>query len=206
MLTSSAQTPEEGFQYKLSTPSTFVGNLAYVISSRGTEEGKKKSSRSRSRGKKKNSRSGDSAPRNYHGFIVAQIHYKNYGNAKLDFTSGDNGDAFKPQEDRVNEEISNSFSSAIEMRFGAEYMLKKLRLRAGLVMTQSPFADDSSFANTYSGGIGYRFNRVFIDFGYQYRQEELFYSPYNVTYEPRSFVTNDTKYHRFVLTFGYKWL
>ena len=202
-----AQTPEEGFQYNLSTPSSFIGNFSYIISSRGVEEGKKKSSRSRGKKKKKKGRStGDSVPRKYHGFVAAQIHYKNYGNAKLDFTSGDNDDVFKPQEDRVNEEISNSFSSAIEMRFGAEYMLKKLRLRAGLVMTQSPFVEDSSFNNTYSAGVGYRFNRVFLDFGYQYRQSELFYSPYNVSFEPRSFVTNNANYNRFMLTFGYKWL
>jgi len=202
VFTSPFDGPQEGeFKYNMNTPWSVVGNASYVISKKESKGGKKKGS---SRGTKKKS---DEPVRTiYYGFLIAEIQYTDFAKAKFDYSGRGNGDEFQFEEDLVNESIRNTLSSAIKLRFGAEYALNALRFRVGTILQQSPYVDDSSFSNIFSGGIGYRFERIFLDLGYQHQKIEQGYIPYGVQYAPLQLVNNNTNYHRFVFSFGYKWL
>ena len=69
-----------------------------------------------------------------------------------------------------NMEIKNSLKAANNFRFGGEYRIDKLYLRAGYGLYGKPFQSDEDNANldysTISGGIGFRERNVLIDFGY----------------------------------------
>jgi hypothetical protein len=202
VFTSPPDGPQEGsFNYNMNTPWSVVGNASYVFTQKESRGGKKKG---RKRGTKKKS---DEPVRTiYYGFLVAEIQYTDFRKAKFDYSGRGNGDQFQFEEDQVNELIRNTLSSAIKLRLGAEYALHALRFRIGTVLQQSPYADDTSFNNMFSAGIGYRFERFFFDFGYQRQNTEQGYVPYGVENEPLQFVNNNTNYNRFVFTAGYKWL
>ena len=140
------------------------------------------------------------------GFLTAQIEYKNFGNAKFDYSVKDNGNEFEDFERLVNDDIKENLGSAIKLSFGGEFAWKKLRVRAGAILDQSPFVDDSEFNTTWTAGLGVRFQRIFLDFGYQRIQTEQGYLPYATESAPQPFVVNDITNNRFFLTFGYKWL
>ncbi|MCA1744465.1 MAG: outer membrane protein transport protein, partial [Bacteroidales bacterium] len=82
-----------------------------------------------------------------------------------------------------NDLIKNTFRATHNFRFGAEFKpTEVLTLRAGYGLNQSPYKE-GHFKNddkhqTYSAGIGYRMNNMFIDFGYMLRQEKYGYSLY----------------------------
>ena len=188
--------PQDGsFNYNMSSPWAVIGNLSYLITIVDKKEMKKQRIR-----KKEN------APRLFLGFLTAQIKYVDFSKARFDFSGRGNGDQFEFEENLINDAISSSLSSSIQMNFGAEYALGGLRVRGGLIMTQSPFEGDSSFNNTYSVGLGYRFERIFVDLAYQWNKTETLYIPYTAQFVPITEVDNTTRRNRFMLTVGYKWL
>ncbi len=188
--------PQEGnFNYNMSSPWAVLGNMSYVI----TIVDKKTMKKERIRKK-------EDAPRLFLGFLTAQFKYIDFSKARYDYSGRGNGDQFQFEEDLVNESIRNTLSQSLQMNFGAEYALGGLRVRGGLAMIQSPFEGDDTFNNTYSVGLGYRFERIFIDFAYQWNKMETLYIPYNAAFVPISEVENTTRLSRFILTAGYKWL
>lgn len=206
VFTSPFDGPQEGtFQYNMNTPWSVVGNASYIFAKQESPGDKKKSKKKgRSRGTKKKS---DEPVRTiYYGFLLAEIQYTDFTKAKFDYSGRGNGDQFQFEEDLVNEQIRNTLSSAIKLRFGAEYALNALRFRVGTVLQQSPYVDDTEFSTMFTAGVGYRFERVFLDLGYQHQKAEQGYIPYGVQYAPQPFVNNKTNYNRFVITAGYKWL
>ncbi|RLD18416.1 MAG: hypothetical protein DRI69_10335 [Bacteroidetes bacterium] len=210
VFTSPFDGPQEGsFQYNMNTPWSVLGNASYVLTKKESSSGKSKSrkkgrKKGRSRGTK--TKSDEPVRTIYYGFLLAEIQYTDFTKAKFDYSGRGNGDQFQFEEDAVNEQIRNTLSSTIKLRFGAEYALNALRFRIGTVLQQSPYVDDSSFNTMYSAGIGYRFERVFLDLGYQHQKVDQGYIPYGVIYAPQPFVNNTTSYNRFVFTAGYKWL
>ena len=69
-----------------------------------------------------------------------------------------------------NREILNNYKSAINYRLGAEYKIEKLMLRAGYGVQGNPYKalDNNKFKiSTYSAGIGYRINNIYVDMTYQ---------------------------------------
>jgi hypothetical protein len=201
VFTSPFDGPQEGeFKYNMSTPWSVLGNASYVF----TKEESKGRTKKGHKGKKK--KSDGPTQTIYYGFLVAEIQYTDFSKAKFDYSSRGNGDQFQFEEDLVNEQITNTLSSAIKLKFGAEYALNALRFRIGTIFQQSPYAGDTSFSTMLSGGIGYRFERVFLDFGYQQQKSEIGYIPYGVQLLPQPQVNNKTNFNRFVFTAGYKWL
>jgi len=104
---------------------------------------------------------------NDQGFISADVDYVDY--STINFSTVQNYDDPEVILDN-NREILNNYKSAINYRLGAEYKFDKLMLRAGYGVQGNPYKslDNDRFkTSTYSGGLGYRFNDIYIDMTYQ---------------------------------------
>ena len=104
---------------------------------------------------------------NNQGFISADIDYVDY--STINFSAAPNYDDPEVIIDN-NREILNNYKSAVNYRLGAEYKIDKLMLRAGYGIQGNPYKalDNDRFKiSTYSGGIGYRFNNIYVDMTYQ---------------------------------------
>ena len=139
------------------------------------------------------------------GFISAEIQYTDYSKAEFDFTTQGNGNAFIVEQEEANADIRNTLGEAIKIKAGGEVAIDNFRLRGGIVLQQSPFADDDAFDETLNFGLGIRANQFFIDFAYQYFTEDQGFLPYEVDNAVQPFVENDVRNGRFFLTLGYKW-
>lgn len=150
------------------------------------------------------------------GFLTAEIEYLKYSGAEFDL--GDNSTF----QQNLNGDIASIYQSAINLRFGGEFAVKVLRLRAGVALTGTPYADtyirDNSNIKgigdgqvTYSLGVGVRKERYFLDFGLRFRSQEATYLPYSIsdefanTYDiPTNSVTTNSISSHLLMTFGYK--
>lgn len=85
-----------------------------------------------------------------------------------------------------NETISRIFRGGSQVRLGLEYRLfEAWRVRGGFNYLQSPL--NASFAIntpmvTYSGGVGYRKNKFFVDLACTFTQRDETYFPYDPNY------------------------
>ncbi|HLF63752.1 MAG TPA: hypothetical protein VI603_08365 [Saprospiraceae bacterium] len=139
------------------------------------------------------------------GFISTEIQYKNFGSARFDYSGRGNGDAFQEEEDAVNEMIREQLSEAITIRTGAELAIKKFRLRGGIELDQSQYANDDSFDPTYNAGLGFRGDKFFVDVAFQYFTLEQGLLPYVVNTVPQPLVFKDISNTRLFLTLAYRW-
>ncbi|MEL6986738.1 MAG: hypothetical protein AAGK97_02820 [Bacteroidota bacterium] len=136
------------------------------------------------------------------GFLSAEVEYLNYGANSFNLTRNSTNPDDQFFEDQLNDDISNSLGSEINIRVGGELASKNLRLRAGAGLIGAPF--DTNFDLQLNGGIGFRAKRFFADVGYQYSQDEEGYLPYVTEFFEQPFVERKTTTHNVVLTLGYK--
>lgn len=107
------------------------------------------------------------------GFISADYEFSNNPGAHYNFES-----QFSSVEASLDQDIKNNLKIVHTVRVGAEAAFKMLRVRGGYAFSTSPLQDGSVTANadyssqTFSGGIGLRFRRFFVDATY-YRTEML---------------------------------
>lgn len=104
-----------------------------------------------------------------------------------------------------NMDVRDNYKSAINYRFGAEYKITNLSLRAGYAVNGSPYKSDTNGTfdtQMFTGGIGYRVNNYYFDLAYQRMETDNTYSPYTLSngLEPMA-VVNNTR-NNFFLTFG----
>jgi hypothetical protein len=113
------------------------------------------------------------------GFITGDVEMVNYAGAKyisssvspMDF-SGDNSD------------IKSAVQRTFNFKVGAEYRIKSFRVRLGGSFMPSPFRyPDGGYGvsqdiTAYTGGVGYRTSKFYIDLGIVMRQGNNGYSPY----------------------------
>ncbi|MFH7013400.1 OmpP1/FadL family transporter [Flavobacterium sp. FlaQc-52] len=101
------------------------------------------------------------------GLISIDYAIKDYGNTK-----------YKPTSDQgfrgLNDEMSNTLTSAGELRIGAEYKIKQLSLRGGYRYEGSPYKNKTTIGdlNSYSGGLGYNFGTTKVDLAYSYLERK----------------------------------
>ena len=139
------------------------------------------------------------------GFITGEYEFVNYSTAK--FRSGDYGFASE------NEEIKKSFTTTHNLRFGTEWRLAKISLRAGYAIYSSPYADNlnDGARQNITAGIGYQFEKFKIDFAYVRsvsKEDYYMYSYQNLNYDPPivvqpNAVENTITNQHFVLSFRY---
>ena len=140
------------------------------------------------------------------GFISAEIEFLNYGGATFkepdlpDGTSVNTG-FFND----LNQDVSNTLTSAILFRVGGEYVVDKLRFRAGLNLSTSPYADESGIDKIYySAGVGYRAKKFFIDGAYRILVEDSVFSPYSVGNTNPQLVNLSGNTNSLLLTLGFR--
>jgi len=83
---------------------------------------------------------------------------------------------------QLNTAIGQDFIQANNLRFGAEWVLYPISLRAGYAIYGNPYNQSTvgytSIRNTYSAGVGIKINNVALDFAYtlmQYNEQYQFY-------------------------------
>lgn len=136
------------------------------------------------------------------GFISADIEYVDYSSMKL---KADQGSL-----ENDNFAIKDMYKSVLNYRVGAEWRLKKFRLRAGYNYQPSPYKEDdiSRQVQTFSGGLGFRSTKFFLDLVASYKQFNNRYAPYllenpdNSSVYETNFVELENNNLNFGLTFG----
>jgi hypothetical protein len=143
------------------------------------------------------------------GFVSAEYEYADYSSSE--FGAGDYGF------DAENAAIGNVFQPTHNLRFGTEWRISKLSLRAGYAIYPSPYATNPETGEAYndgsrtsiSGGIGYRWNDFALDFAYvrsSMQQDYYMYSYANPEFDiyiQSNKVKNTIINQNFVLTLRY---
>lgn len=93
----------------------------------------------------------------------------------------------------VNNTIKTKYSATSNLRVGAELALRPLYLRAGYAMYGSPFGNTFSgdgVRTFYTGGIGYRMNKFYVDLAVTQSVNTESYYMYNPKYVDKSTINN----------------
>lgn len=136
-----AYSPEGVYSYRLRTPMSAVGSLAYVVGQ--------------------------------HGAISIDYEWKDYRTARLRSASDlDLPDSLVYDFGVENELVRNSAAVSHSVRVGTEWKAGPWRFRAGWGIWPDPYAKTDARhglpLTRYTGGIGWRNERVSIDFAAQY--------------------------------------
>lgn len=138
------------------------------------------------------------------GLLSADYEFADYSTARFSET----GDGFDYSE--KNLAIKNSLQAAHNFRVGGELRLNKLYLRGGFGYYGRAFQQGEDNSNldytSISGGIGFREQRVSIDFGFtgfRYDQLYILYPLDTNVFNPATASLN-TNRNMFTLTVGYK--
>ena len=120
-------------------------------------------------------------------------------------TSDDNGQADLAREIILNNEVNENFKSALTLRFGGEYAVKKFRIRAGYSFTGSPLEQEELKNSNISTGFGYRGESYFLDLAFRRNMKKGNYSPYSLS-DPtnQQIVDQKINQNKILLTLGLK--
>lgn len=116
-----------------------------------------------------------------YGFISADIDYLDY--SSINFSSANINSSDSDVILDNNKEILNNYKSAVNYRIGTELKFDKLMVRGGYGVQGNPYKelDNNKFKiSTYSAGLGYRFNDVYVDMTYQQIAYNTDIKPYNL--------------------------
>ena len=138
------------------------------------------------------------------GFISLDLEYFDYGNQSYNFTINDNTAGLRTIENAVNQEIEDSFASVLNVKIGAEYLIKKFRLRAGYGIFGSPFESGSDARNVLSFGAGIRGEKAYLDLAFRNTSSTETFSPYTSPNQFSQDVSSDIGTNNIIMTFGYR--
>lgn len=139
------------------------------------------------------------------GFISLDVESFNYSDLEYDFvTNNNNSEDNRIIQAEVNSDIRRQFSNALNIKIGAEYLIKKFRLRAGYGLFGNPFNDSSSPRNVISFGAGVRGDKAYLDLAYRATVATENYSPYVSPNQFEQLVSSDINTNNIILTFGYR--
>lgn len=139
---------------------------------------------------------------NKKGLISVDYEYIDYTSMKL------NSDFYSFSEE--NNLVSEKYQAASNIKIGGEYRYNAFSLRGGYALYGSPFKKDITSSEfdiektSYTTGIGYRNNKIFLDLGYAYSEWGEYYLPYTSVNNEVEGVTNEFTEHRIMLSFGVK--
>lgn len=111
---------------------------------------------------------------NNQGLITGDVEYIDY--SSIHFSSNNNAD-----EKSNNNDIRHLYRDAVNFRIGGEYKIASIMLRAGYNTTGSPYKNLDFTSETFSGGLGYRKNRMYIDVTYQNYSQKSESTPYVIS-------------------------
>ncbi len=136
-----------------------------------------------------------------HGFITADIERLDYSAAK--YGAGTNGISYTSD----NDKIVSLYQSVINMRIGGEFRYDKFRFRGGFGYQPEPFKTEqnntSRSVQNFSGGVGYRREKFYIDIAATFITGDNSYRPYRVNTSSSPIVTYNQTNTNFILTLGF---
>lgn len=140
-----------------------------------------------------------------HGFISVDYQYVDYSSTKFSFEDVDSY-----YETEVNSGIKNMYKGASNLRIGGEARFDLLMLRLGFGYYGNPYqkATDGSERLSYSAGVGFRFDNVFLDLGFNHTNATNMEQPYAIVYPtevidvPKATIKNS--YNNVAVTVGLK--
>jgi hypothetical protein len=107
-----------------------------------------------------------------YGFLSADYEYTNYNRARYTFSG------FKSAESALNQDVKDYLRAIHTVRAGGEIAINNFRVRAGYSFSTSPIeknrviASRDLISSTYSGGVGYRGKKWYIDMAYYHSASE----------------------------------
>lgn len=108
------------------------------------------------------------------GFLSADVEFVDYSN--IDFDSDD-----RITNSIVNDEVEARFTNAVNFRVGGEYKLDLISLRLGYAYFGTPYSGETEedySRNYFTGGLGYRYNNIYVDLTGVYHQSTMTHVPY----------------------------
>lgn len=136
------------------------------------------------------------------GFIIKKLALLNVEYEYVDYTYAQLHSSPNVFSD-VNSTILSKYTSTGNLRIGSEVRLDPIAIRLGYALYGSPFSsNENKNANrtSYTGGIGYRADKYFIDFAYVFTK----YTEYNYLYDSPKATAVENKYKNssFMLSLG----
>lgn len=140
------------------------------------------------------------------GFVTADLEYVNYRGARFSQVSEDPDPAYDSYLKFANETNKLYLQGALNARAGAEIKFAPWAIRAGLAYYGNPYADVPVKAQRmlFSGGIGYRYEGMFIDLTYAYTMNKDLQFPYRLNDVPNTFATWNNNRGQIMATVGVK--
>ena len=115
------------------------------------------------------------------GFLTGEMEYVNYANNKYSVDQDVEFPADQSILDAVNDKVTAELESNLNFRFGGEIALNSLRLRGGLNLSGTPYAEDTGLDSSLSLGAGMRWERIFLDVAYRRIMNNEVYVPYVIS-------------------------
>lgn len=114
-----------------------------------------------------------------HGFISVDYEFVDYSSARYSFEDLDSY-----YESEVNGGIKTMYRGASNLRIGGEARFDLLMVRLGFGYYGNPYQNtaDGSERLNYSAGVGFRFDNVFLDLGFNHTTATVTEEPYAVVY------------------------
>ena len=139
------------------------------------------------------------------GFISGEVEYVSFTNASFNLTANSSNPLDEQLENALNGEIGADLQAVPIIKLGAELAKGNLRYRAGVRYEPSIYKSNSDTNIKYSGGLGIRINRVFVDLAGSFNSGNSTYSPYLLTNTlSNQNVTIQQRKYNIDLTFGLK--
>jgi hypothetical protein len=145
------------------------------------------------------------------GFITADVELVNYSNASTSNFSQQSYSLTIDADTEVNKKIAPRFKSATNIRIGAEYRIKKFRIRGGYNLMGDPYLKKPTDRINYSltnvssisGGIGYRGAKFYVDLAIINTQGDGYYVPYAVASPINPYLNYSNSTTRIMFTVGF---
>lgn len=141
------------------------------------------------------------------GFVIKQLALIDIDYEHVDYsTIHMRADDYSYANENTN--IQNNFKSTYNLKLGAEFKFGDFAVRGGYGFYGSPDKNNSDLStNSYSGGLGYRGENFFIDFGYTLAQTKYTHTLYsyiqnNANVDVNSKINSNTG--RYLMTVGFK--
>src|SRR5690606_17644380 len=113
----------------------------------------------------------------------------------------DPGTGYFSQQNRI---ISSTYGGAMNYRIGAEARFDVFRVRAGYAHYGDAFNSNLDRARKYfTGGIGLKEKRYFLDAAYVAGKWNSYYSPYKLNDNSQPIVATENRNDSFVITAGF---
>jgi hypothetical protein len=139
------------------------------------------------------------------GFQIPKIATINIDYELVDYSTMNMNSGYSEDFIDVNQNMRNIYKLTSNLRAGAEVVIKPLYLRGGIAFYGSPYVDEIPGVHTYtmlySGGIGFRTEKFFFDFGEVNINNQYKYDLYD---EDAFNATIDGRKLNFLTTIGFK--